>query len=164
MYYNNKLSKGLAGVSPVIATILMVSITVILGAVVWFWVGSMIVTPKAKEIQYAYVQDLDDYGNYVIRLTSATKVVAIRYCKFHLRDTNDQWIKLQQDELKEIYGYKVTEDVPVIYYDHDRDAKLTEGDTFVIKSVANGGYGNTGCQLYIYHIGIGDVILRIEIT
>ena len=47
MFVNKRLVRGAKGVSPVVATVLLIAIAVIVSIAVWYWFGSLTGKPKA---------------------------------------------------------------------------------------------------------------------
>lgn len=148
-------------VSPVIAVILMVAITVVLAAVLYLWAQSFVPTGKGTPNVIAEVEKSGN--NYLIRISSADPAVAGAEIIYRLVNQNGMTVHDDDDNpitgtLNDIYNMRVrhpiTGDVMLRYvpgegggtyvknyiswFDADKNNRLSQQDTILIL-----GKGNT---------------------
>ncbi len=157
-----KMWKDEEGVSPVIAVILMVAITVVLAAVLYVWASSF-ATGDTEEFGEGHATVIGD--NYKVDIISMNQI-DITETKFQLLDQYGG-PKLDSDG-EAIYGevdditviayasnqsfYEDSSDTMplndtatgefyyyVVFQDVDNNGKMNAGDTFLIKGTGNGG-------------------------
>ncbi|OYT60259.1 type IV pilin [Euryarchaeota archaeon ex4484_178] len=130
-----KMYKKEEGVSPVIATILMVAITVVLAATVWLLVSGYM-TPSAPplqgSLQYDYQSSNLDAGyvNLTILLSQPSNGIS----------PNDVNLNINGTDLT--YSASLSSDKTWTYIDSDGNGKLSNGDTIIIR-YANADHGNS---------------------
>ncbi len=119
--------KNRSGVSPVIATILMVAITVVLAAVLYVMVmgfgGNSGSTPSASLTKNAST------GHIVIGISSATSNASM---KFSVGST----VSTTLDQASS--GHITANGVTVTFIDVGGDGKVTAGDYFTVSGTATG--------------------------
>ena len=126
-----------SAVSPVIAVILMVAITVVLAGVVWIWVASMVPTEKEVDVMVmGEFQGRNRNNDYVYVITKATsdEKMGIKNIRFYLLapDRTDQ--TNGQHKVENVYGKNISAQTFISFQDGDLDGWISIGDRFIIKS------------------------------
>jgi flagellin-like protein len=122
------------GVSPVIAVILMVAITVVLAAVLYVMVSGMLgSTNTTPTVSMNWIEDENNVGNYtgnIVRI-SGTKVLRVEDVTVTVNhDGNTQSTSL--DILKGAPKLTIGTDFSLDYIDLNDDQKLGAEDNFVV--------------------------------
>ncbi len=136
----SRISRDTFGVSPVIAIILMVAVTIVLAGVLWLWVDSF--TPRMSKKGppnpiFAEICGRDDNNDFVIRITDTGKndynidVISLR---FSLLDDDHRKVNRDTSLVRDVYCTPIGDDMNVSYRDNDYDAILSVGDRFIIRS------------------------------
>ena len=165
----HRVVKNDEGVSPVIAVILMVAITVVLAAVLYVWAASFLEQGESAPIATFFVQEGSD-GVYHVDVIKVSKQENLAGFSFYLKDDSGATyvgsglgfgeIAMQNitGELKGIdQSYSGDEedlmaratavdeddgsDYPVHFADNDRDGKLSAGDRFHVYGSGNAASG-----------------------
>ncbi len=89
----HRIVKNDEGVSPVIAVILMVAITVVLAAVLYVWAASFLEQGESAPIATFFVQE-DSDGIYHVDVIKVSKQEDLAGFSFFLKDTSGQNISL----------------------------------------------------------------------
>ena len=152
-----KLRKNEEAVSPVIAVILMVAITVVLAAVLYTWALSFIRSDKQTPTVGAIYQPYGQ-GDFAIHIEKvdpdAVSVISVNYI---LLDASSSAVPGVQGSVKDIYGLNVEDQYTnVSFQDNDRDGKISAGDVFLIKNSNNGGQAQAGYSLLLKFEVTGD--------
>jgi len=152
-----KLKKNEEAVSPVIAVILMVAITVVLAAVLYTWALSFIRSDKTTPTVAAVSQPFqnNDFAIHIDKVDpDAVSVISVNY---YLLDDKGVAVPGVQGSVKEIYGLRFNDDsTNVSFKDNDRDGKISAGDVFQIKNKINGGMASAGYSLLLKFDVTGD--------
>ena len=180
--------KNNEGVSPVIAVILMVAITVVLAAVLYVWAASFLEQGESAPIATFFVQEGSD-GVYHIDVIKVNEQRPLEDYSFYLKDTTgstyvgsghgfgevamqiiggeehgiDMAYNGDDDQLKS-RATNVSEDdgtdFPVHFNDNDRDGKLSAGDQFLVYGSGNAAEGpaSDNWRLDIQFDASGDII------
>ncbi len=157
----HRIVKNDEGVSPVIAVILMVAITVVLAAVLYVWAASFLEQGESAPIATFWVEE-DSDGVYHVEVTKVSKQENLEGFSFYLKDGSGSTytgaanagfgeIAMQykdgeekgidmnyggDDEDLQSRADNVSadngEDFPVHFSDNDRDGKLSSGDQFLV--------------------------------
>jgi len=157
----HRIVKNDEGVSPVIAVILMVAITVVLAAVLYVWAASFLEQGESAPIATFWVEE-DSNGVYHVEVRKVTKQEDLEGFSFYLKDDGGSTytghsnagfgeIAMQYKDGDEMgidtnYGgddtslqsraTNVSNDdgsvYPVHFSDNDRDGKLSAGDQFLV--------------------------------
>ena len=182
----HRIEKNDEGVSPVIAVILMVAITVVLAAVLYVWAASFLEQGESAPIATFFVsQDSSDI--YHVEVIKVSKQEDLAGFSFFLKDGTGSTfvggdgfgeIAMQisggkeagiditydgDDEVLQNRAANVTNDdgtdFPVHFSDNDRDGKLSSGDQFLVYGL-NGdpGPAEDGWKLDIQFDATGDII------
>ena len=182
----HRIEKNDEGVSPVIAVILMVAITVVLAAVLYVWAASFLEQGDSAPIATFFVsQDSSDI--YHVEVIKVSKQEDLAGFSFFLKDGSGSTfvggdgfgeIAMQisggkeagiditydgDDEVLQNRADNVTNDdgtdFPVHFSDNDRDGKLSSGDQFLVYGL-NGdpGPAEDGWKLDIQFDATGDII------
>lgn len=152
-----KLKKNEEAVSPVIAVILMVAITVVLAAVLYTWALSFIRSDKQTPTIGAIYQPFgnNDFAVHVEKVDpQAVSVISVNYI---LLDDSGRAVPGVQGSVKDIYGLNFDDDYTnVSFQDNDRDGKISAGDVFLVKNAINGGQASSGFSLLLKFDVTGD--------
>jgi len=182
----HRIEKNDEGVSPVIAVILMVAITVVLAAVLYVWAASFLEQGDSAPIATFFVsQDSSDI--YHVEVIKVSKQEDLAGFSFFLKDGSGSTyvggdgfgeIAMQisggkeagiditydgDDEVLQNRAANVSADdgseFPVHFSDNDRDGKLSSGDQFLVYGL-NGDPGPAadGWKLDIQFDATGDII------
>jgi len=127
----------MSAVSPVIAVILMVAITVVLAGVLWIWVASMVpLNKEADVIVMGEFQGRNRNNDYVYVITKAPsdEKLGVNNIRFYLLapDRTDQ--TNGQHSVANVYGKTISDQTFVSFQDGDFDGSVSIGDRFTIKS------------------------------
>ncbi len=176
------------GVSPVIAVILMVAITVVLAAVLYVWAASFLEQGESAPIATFFVQEGSD-GVYHVDVIKVSKQENLAAFSFYLKDETGSTyvgsghgfgeIAMQiiggeehgidmaydgGDEQLERRAANVSDDdgsaFPVHFNDNDRDGMLSAGDQFMVYGSGNAANGpaSDNWRLDIQFDASGDII------
>lgn len=152
-----RVKKDEEAVSPVIAVILMVAITVVLAAVLYTWALSFIRSDKQTPTvgaTYAPFGNNDFAVNIEKVDPEAVSVISVDYI---LLDDKATAVPGVQGSVKDIYGLNFDDQYTnVSFQDNDRDGKISSGDVFLIKNLANGGQAQAGYSLLLKFSITGD--------
>ena len=117
-------------VSPVIAVILMVAITVVMAAVLYAWIGGFLKgTSKSPPVGSMMVEN-DGTGIWKVSIIKMSPTVSISSVNWYLLDVSD--MTKVEGVIQDIYGFKDGEGQAVTYVDNDFDTEVSPGDQFVI--------------------------------
>ncbi len=194
----HRISRDDEAVSPVIAVILMVAITVVLAAVLYVWAASFLQDDEAAPIATFYQETSSD-GTFHIRVVKVSDNKDLEAFKYFLKDDNgntqtygeiaiqnisstvqgieseDSWdIKFPGEDASDLgkRAYDVENEAntcdqddttnskfPVVFYDNDRDGKLSSGDQFIIRGEDYGDYDATDdWRFEVQYDLTGDII------
>ena len=182
----HRIEKNDEGVSPVIAVILMVAITVVLAAVLYVWAASFLEQGDSAPIATFFVsQDSSDI--YHVEVIKVSKQEDLAGFSFFLKDGTGSTfvggdgfgeIAMQisggkeagiditydgDDEVLQNRAANVSADdgskFPVHFSDNDRDGKLSSGDQFLVYGLrGDPGPAEDGWKLDIQFDATGDII------
>ena len=113
-------------VSPVIAVILMVAITVVMAAVLYAWVSGWGLQPKNSPT--GSMMASNDGTTWDVQIIKMNPQASINSVHWYLMDI--QGLTKAEGVVTDIYGYKNGEGKSVIYIDNDYNAKVSPGDVF----------------------------------
>jgi len=166
----HRIVKNDEGVSPVIAVILMVAITVVLAAVLYVWAASFLEQGESAPIATFFVQEGSD-GIYHVDVIKVSKQEDLAGFSFYLKDGSgstytgsantgfgevamqfkdgsDTGIDMSysgDDTQLKSRATNVSNDdgsvYPVHFSDNDRDGKLSAGDQFMVYGQGTGSNG-----------------------
>ena len=183
----HRIEKNDEGVSPVIAVILMVAITVVLAAVLYVWAASFLEQGESAPIATFFVTQ-DSSNIYHVNVVKVSKQEDLAGFSFYLKDGDGSTfiggnglgeIEMQiangkehgintnydgDDEQLKTRATNVSNDkgseFPVHFSDNDRDGKLSSGDQFLVYGPHNnaGGPAQDGWKLDIQFDATGDII------
>ena len=114
-------------VSPVIAVILMVAITVVMAAVLYAWVSGWGLQPKNSPTGSMMASE-DGAGVWDVQIIKMNPQASINSVHWYLMDI--QGLTVAEGVVTDIYGYKQGEGKSIIYIDNDYNAKVSPGDIF----------------------------------
>ena len=182
-----RIVKNDEGVSPVIAVILMVAITVVLAAVLYVWAASFLEQGESAPIA-TFTVETSSGGEYYIKVIKVSKQEDLAGFSYFLKDDTGstyvggngfgeialQMIAGEEHGVERTYSgddaqlesraNNVTNDdgsgFPVQFNDNDRDGKLSAGDQFTVKGTGNNANGpaQSGWKLDIQFDASGDII------
>ena len=165
----HRIVKNDEGVSPVIAVILMVAITVVLAAVLYVWAASFLEQGESAPIATFFVQEGSD-GIYHVDVIKVSKQEDLAGFSFYLKDETGstyvgsghgfgeiamQIVGGEEHGIDAAYGGDDEQlqnrasnvsaddgtDYPVQFNDNDRDSKLSAGDQFMVYGNGNAANG-----------------------
>ena len=180
----HRIVKNDEGVSPVIAVILMVAITVVLAAVLYVWAASFLEQGESAPIATFFVQEGSD-GIYHVDVIKVSKQEDLAGFSFYLKDETGSTYVGQGHGFGEIamqtiggehHGINMAyeggdadlesraanvsgddgTDFPVHFNDNDRDGKLSAGDRFHVYGYPGPAADNW--RLDIQFDASGDII------
>ena len=183
----HRIKKNDDGVSPVIAVILMVAITVVLAAVLYVWAASFLEQGESAPIATFFVEESSS-GVYHIDVIKVSKQEDLAGFSYFLKDDSgsthvggngfgevamqmlsgeahgvDTSYTGDNETLKERAQTVKDDDgseYPVHFSDNDRDGKLSAGDQFMVYGTGNAANGpaDDNWRLDIQFDASGDII------
>jgi len=114
-------------VSPVIAVILMVAITVVMAAVLYAWVIGIGLTPKSSPVG-SMIASEDGDNIWTVQIIKMNPQPSVNSVHWYLMDI--QGLTKDEGVVTDNYGYKQGEGKSVIFVDSDYNAKVSPGDFF----------------------------------
>jgi flagellin-like protein len=183
----HRIVKNDDGVSPVIAVILMVAITVVLAAVLYVWAASFLEQGESAPIATFFVEESSS-GVYHVEVIKVSKQEDLAGFSYFLKDDTGSTfvggngfgeIAMQivggeehgidtsytgdDDQLKSRAANVSDDDgsvYPVHFSDNDRDNKLSAGDQFMVYGMGNSANGPAAdnWKLDIQFDASGDII------
>ncbi len=183
----HRIVKDDEGVSPVIAVILMVAITVVLAAVLYVWAASFLEQGESAPIATFFVEESSS-GVYHVEVIKVSKQEDLAGFSFFLKDGSGSTYVggngFGEIAMQMINGYEHGidtnylgddtqlrnradnvsaddgSDFPVHFSDNDRDEKLSAGDQFMVYGQGNtaNGPAEDGWKLDIQFDSSGDII------
>ena len=126
-------------VSPVIAIILMVAITIVLAGVLWLWVSGLVATGKDEPLYKGFQTEWGERtGNedYVllIRQVDGKNELSVEDLRFTLYGSDKSDMTGGQHRVTAVYGKPIDDETLISFRDGDHDGMLSVGDRFIIKS------------------------------
>ena len=180
----HRIVKNEDGVSPVIAVILMVAITVVLAAVLYVWAASFLEQGESAPIATFFVSQ-DSANVYHVEVIKVSKQEDLAGFSYFLKDDTGstyvggngfgeialQMIAGEEHGIEKTYNgddaqldkraQNVTDDdgstFPVQFNDNDRDGKLSAGDLFTVYGPEEGP-AQSGWKLDVLYDPSGDII------
>ena len=182
-----RIVKNDEGVSPVIAVILMVAITVVLAAVLYVWAASFLEQGDSAPIA-TFTVEKSSGGEYYVKVIKVSKQEDLAGFKYYLKDDKGstyvggngfgevalQMISNEEHGVEQTYNgdddqlasraSNISADdgseFPVHFNDNDRDGKLSAGDQFTVFGTGNSANGpaGSGWKLDIQFDATGDII------
>ena len=183
----HRIVKDDEGVSPVIAVILMVAITVVLAAVLYVWAASFLEQGESAPIATFFVEESSS-GVYHVNVIKVSKQEDLAGFSYFLKDDTGstyvggngfgeiamQIVGGQEHGIDTSYTGDDTQlasradnvsaddgtDYPVHFSDNDRDGKLSAGDQFMVYGMGNSANGpaEDNWKLDIQFDASGDII------
>ena len=139
--------KNKEAVSPVIGVILMVAITVILAAVVYIWVLTIMPTGKGTPTVSYTTSGYED--GFMVNIETVTIRQSVKYIKYVLIDENGNTVETGYvDKIYSNWSAKGVMFVDNNYNNPDLAARLAGGSIFKIEQTggSHGGVAKTGYQ------------------
>ena len=179
----HRIEKNDERVSPVIAVILMVAITVVLAAVLYVWAASFLEQGESAPIATFFVsqdsaniyhvevikvskqEDLEEFSYFLKDETGSTYVGGNGFGEIAMQIINGEEMGIDmtydgnstelQNRADNVSNDNGTE-FPVHFNDNDRDGKLSSGDEFLV--YGDPGPASDGWKLDIQFDATGDII------
>ncbi len=123
-------------VSPVIAVILMVAITVVLAAVLYVWASSFLGGTTKNAPTGSMIASSDGQGDWTIQIVKINPQVSVNSVHWYL--LNEEGNTMSDSLVSDIYGYYEGEGKGVVFIDNDFNGKLSPGDKFEVHPGAEG--------------------------
>ncbi|MDP7265991.1 MAG: type IV pilin [Candidatus Thermoplasmatota archaeon] len=169
-----RYSRDRNAVSPVIATILLVAITIILVGLLFAWIMPMIETPKEStpDINVALSVESDGEETYFkVLITEVDREPSLNHIKYKIyQESGDQIEEMRADS--EVYGNLAHmqehngEPLGVGFSDSDSNGLLTVGDYFLVKQHFDKKYSDdidiSGGGMSIVYIPTGSLLEDID--
>lgn len=156
-----KMWKNRSGVSPVIATILMVAITVVLAAVLYVMVMGFGGNPSSTPTGQFKAAEKTSDGSYRIQVLSISEAKAMSDMRFSIDvDGVNTVYNITNGKLTQVGGSTANN---VLFTDLNGDGKVSSGDYFTLKSLtASKSY--TVALSYAPASGTGGVVCDTTFT
>ena len=136
------------GVSEVVATMLLLSITVVIAATIWFWMADFVPTDKGRAPALTMYVDASDAGTgYVyVFVKSVSMTVGVSDVDYTIYDSNGVAVERGSLTDDEVYGGlpDAVNDRVATYMDGDHNGLLSAGDFFVLNVDRYGDAVNGG--------------------
>ncbi len=146
-------------VSPVIATVLLLAITVLLTSMVFImFQGALSTTEKSPPQASTSVKGLEN-GFHVVRLSSLDQALdpaAVRYTLYNASSGTQEQGYLVDNDVYGVVG------APVSFHDRDAGYSVTQGDYLVISS-AELGAEEGGWRLQLVDERSGIVLVDVQL-
>ena len=127
---NHSIVNDEQAVSPVIAVILMVAITVVLAAVLYVWASSFLPTTTKNAPTGSMIASEDGSGVWSIQIVKINPQVSINSVRWFLLDVQGN---TKADGLvTSVYGFLPGEGKAIMFIDNDFNGKLSPGDKFEV--------------------------------
>ena len=126
-----RIVKDEQAVSPVIAVILMVAITVVLAAVLYVWASSFLGGTTKNAPTGSMIASEDGSGVWTIQIVKINPQVSVNSVHWYLLDPSGNNTKAD-GLVADIYGYKQGQGKAIRFVDEDFNGKLSPGDKFLI--------------------------------
>ena len=117
-------------VSPVIAVILMVAITVVLAAVLYVWASSFLGGTTKNAPTGSMIASEDGSGDWTIQIVKIHPQVSVNSVHWYL--LNEEGNTKTDGLVSDVYGYYEGQGKAVIFIDNDFNGKLSPGDKFEV--------------------------------
>lgn len=131
-------TKNEDGVSPVIAVILMVAITVVLAAVLYIMVSGMMTitsTTPTGALEFDRSESID--GLYIGTFVTLSRSVRLSDASFTIID-DDIGQSASQDPINEGISLEISGGMNCTYFDSDDNSKIDGGDTIKVYNAESG--------------------------
>ncbi|MCI0497821.1 MAG: type IV pilin [Thermoplasmata archaeon] len=170
-----KLWMDQEAVSPVIAVILMVAITVVLAAVLYLWAQSFI--PTGKSTPTATMTTSMDDGNYVLTVADIGTSAAGSSVEYFVLTSSFQTV--ERGELDDVYNKVLRNPIDgsilanVSWRDSNQDDKLSANDVIILLGEDNDEWNDQDVEPgmiqagYIFRLTFGPTgktIVQVELT
>ena len=117
-------------VSPVIAVILMVAITVVLAAVLYVWASSFLGGTTKNAPTGSMIASEDGSGDWTIQIVKINPQVSVNSVHWYL--LNEEGNTKTDGLVSDVYGYYEGQGKAVVFIDNDFNGKLSPGDKFEV--------------------------------
>ena len=125
-----RIVKDEQAVSPVIAVILMVAITVVLAAVLYVWASSFLGGTTKNAPTGSMIASEDGSGVWTVQIVKINPQVSVNSVHWYLLDVQGN---TKTDGLvSDVYGYYSGQGKAVVFIDNDFNGKLSPGDKFEV--------------------------------
>ena len=152
MNFKTNLKMDRKAVSEVIATILLISLTIVITGTIWFWVQSYVPTKKAGAPHASLSVDVSDVdkGVVYVYVNEVSETIGINNVEYSLYDRSG--VRIAYGDLSDsaVYGS--------IFIDSNHNGVLDHGDFFIFDiSVAN------NCTFSLIHKDLRMIIASQDI-
>ena len=171
-----RYSRDNSGVSPVIATILLVAITIVLVGILFIWVMAIVETPKeeAPNVNIALSTESDGEETYFkILITEIDDNPTLNNVKYRVYNNDGNSLEEGRAD-SEVYGNMAhmatynDELLGVGFSDSNADGRLSVGDYFLVKQHFNKKYSSSidvsGGGMSLIYTPNGDMLEDIKFT
>jgi len=152
-----RFTKNENALSPVVAVIIMVAVTIVLAAVLYTWGLHFCRNDKQTPTVGAVYHHFEGNNSavYIEKVDpDAVSVISVNYI---LLDSHGTAVPGVQGSVKDIYWRNEDfEQTNVSFKDNDLDGKVSAGDVFIILSKENGGQAESGYSLLLKFDPTGD--------
>jgi FlaG/FlaF family flagellin (archaellin) len=153
-----KKRDDIAGVSPIIGVILMVGITILIIALLWLWLGSLIAVSKSTP-RVDFSTDRDANGNFKVIIEAVSRGrISIDDVTFRVQDPSGKYVPLSHNTIKQVYGESINSENDVVFCDIDLNGKLSAGDYFTIR--AGDGIGEPDGKFILIYRPTGEIVIK----
>ena len=157
----NRLS-GTEGVSPVVAVILMVAITVVLAAVLYNWALQFMPTDKDTpkcSLRCSYHED----GFFIVEIAECDSSIYVNSIHFYLEDNSGG--NLEMGNVHEIYELDMFfSPHNLSFVDKEMDGGVDSGDYFILRSSGNGGLAQRNQKFRLVFIDTDETMGWCRLT
>jgi len=154
-----RMKKDEDGVSPVIAVILMVAITVVLAATVYAWTTQFVTDSKTTPKGHMVIHGSPDSSYSVTVQTMDSNGLGVGQAEYYL--VTPEGTNAASGKVSEIYGLNMdSPDVNVTFNDIDMDGKISANDNFKIRGTGDGGIAGTGFTFTIKFTETDEVVMK----
>ena len=168
-----RYSRDRNAVSPVIATILLVAITIVLVGLLFAWILPMIETPKESTPDINIALSVESNGEdtyFKVLITEVDREPSLDHIKYRIyREGGDQIEEMRADEVYGETNFMRThneEPLGVEFSDSDANGLLTVGDYFKVKQHFEKKYSDdidiSGGGMSIIYIPTGSLLVDID--
>ena len=154
-----RMKKDEDGVSPVIAVILMVAITVVLAATVYAWTTQFVTDSKNTPKGHMVIHGNADTDYSVTVQTMDSNGLGVAQAEFFL--VTPEGTNAASGKVSDIYGLNMEDDtVNVTFNDIDMDGKISANDNFKLRGTGDNGVAASGHTFTIKFTETDEVVMK----
>ncbi len=168
-----RYSRDRNAVSPVIATILLVAITIVLVGLLFAWILPMIETPKESTPDMNIALSVESDGEetfFKVLVTEIDREPSLNHIKYKVYQ--ESGVQIEEMTAEEVYSNdnfmatKNDEPLCVSFSDSDSNGLLTVGDYFLVKQLFDKKYSNdidvSGGGISLIYIPSGSTLADVN--